>query len=98
MLGGNSGQPAMRVMITKVTKKHGYLDADKKRLDNFRDGIKTVINAVKENYLCKIGYDLADPQIGQKCYWKIVNRIMNKCKAVMTVDTSSISRKKPQFL
>ena len=62
-------------------KKHGYLDDDKRRLDEFRVEIKAIIKTVKEGYLKKIGSDLADPHVGQKCYWKIVNRIMNKCKA-----------------
>ena len=28
-----------------------------------------------------IGYKLIDPSTSQKAYWKLINRVMNKCKA-----------------
>mgnify|MGYP001362111174 CR=1 FL=1 len=29
----------------------------------------------------KLGTSLADPSLSQKSYWKIFNRVLNKCKA-----------------
>ena len=39
------------------------------------------LDSAKANYLTQIGHDLANTRIGQKTYWKLVNRITNKCKA-----------------
>ena len=39
------------------------------------------IEKAKANYLTQVGHEIANNQIGQKTYWKLVNRIMNKCKA-----------------
>ena len=32
-------------------------------------------------YLKQVGINLADPKNSKKAYWKIMNRVMNKCKA-----------------
>ena len=32
-------------------------------------------------YLKHVGVNLADPKTSKKAYWKIMNRVMNKCKA-----------------
>ena len=29
----------------------------------------------------KLGNDLADPKTNKKAYWKMLNRVMNRCKA-----------------
>ena len=34
----------------------------------------------KEHYLRDLGEKLADPATGQKTYWKILNKFLNKCK------------------
>ena len=49
------------------------------RLDTFREECNKSIEKAKENYLKQVGL-VADHQVGQKTYWKIVNKIMNKCK------------------
>ena len=41
----------------------------------------TAISKAKETYLANIGNQLADPNTSQKTYWKILNKVMNKCKA-----------------
>ena len=55
-------------------------DIDKMRFDTVCKECNKTIEKAKENYLQQVGLDLADPQVGQKIYWKIVNIIMNKCK------------------
>ena len=34
----------------------------------------------KESHLKNLGSKLADPTTGQKSYWKILNKFLNKCK------------------
>ena len=35
----------------------------------------------QKSYLTNLGNKLADPNLCKKFYWKIVNRVMNRCKA-----------------
>ena len=65
----------------KNYKKHGYKHTDKIILDEFRERCRLEIERSKESYMLDTGQDLANPQVGQKKYWKLVNRILNKCKA-----------------
>ena len=62
-------------------KKHGYKIEDKIRLDSFRNECYEAISLAKKRYLSTMGNDLADPLISKRTYWKIINRVMNKCKA-----------------
>ena len=62
-------------------KKHGSKPDDKRRVDALRDECKKAIQKAKTDYLKNLGNKLTDPSIHQKSYWKIVNRVMNKCKA-----------------
>ena len=39
------------------------------------------MNKSKEEYVKKLGNKVNDPSTSQKCYWKIINRVMNKCRA-----------------
>ena len=60
---------------------NGFRSEDKKRVDDFRDTCNLAIYEAKKTYLTNIGSKLADPNISQNSYWKLVNRIMNKCKS-----------------
>ena len=62
-------------------KRHGYKPEDKIRVDNFNADCMIAINNAKETYLGNIGNQLADPNTSQKTYWKILNKVMNKCRA-----------------
>ena len=62
-------------------KRHGLRPDDKVRVDTFREECNLAIQNAKENYLKKLGNELADPNTCQKSYWKIINRVMNRCKA-----------------
>ena len=68
-------------MIYKNYKKHGYNPVDKVRLDAYSDICNKVISKAKEDYLNLSGSKLANPSTSKKTYWKIINRVMNKCKA-----------------
>ena len=78
---------SLKTMLNKQTrlfkhfKKHGYKSEDKKRLDSYRDECKKSIDNSKESYLKLLGLDLADPKTSTKAYWKIMNKVMNKCKS-----------------
>ena len=67
--------------LFKNFKKHGYKTDDKYRLDSYREECKKAIYNSREMYLKQVGINLPDPKNSKKAYWKIMNRVMNKCKA-----------------
>jgi len=67
--------------LYKNYKKHGYKDDDKIRLDLFRIECQEGIKAAKSLYLSNLGKKANDPYTSQKSYWKIINKVMNKCRA-----------------
>ena len=62
-------------------KRHGYKAEDKVRLDTFRIECKQAVEMAKLSYLANLGDKLNNPNTSQKSYWKIINRVMNKCRA-----------------
>ena len=62
-------------------KKQGYNAEDKVRLDAFRIECQQAVEAAKLSYLTNLGNKANNPSISQKSYWKIINRVMNKCRA-----------------
>ena len=67
--------------LYKNYKKHGYNAEDKLRLDAFREECKEAVENKKVSYLTNLGNKLNDPNTSCKSYWKIINRVMNKCRA-----------------
>ena len=65
----------------KNYNKHGFKPCDKLAVDKFRENCELRIQISKSNYLNKLGNRLIDPNTSQKSYRKIINRVMNKCKA-----------------
>ena len=59
----------------KNYKRNGYKLGDKARLEIFRKECQEV------SYLTNMGKKLNKPNTSQKSYWKIINKVMNKCKA-----------------
>ena len=80
-------QPARHVLLNrknrlfKIYKKHHYKDEGKVRLDAFRTECQKVVETAKLTYLKNLGNKVNDPSTSQKAYWKIINRVMNKCRA-----------------
>ena len=62
-------------------KKHGYKEEDKLRLERFRNECQLAVETAKLSYLSNLGKKLNDPGTSQKCYWKIIHRVMNKSRA-----------------
>ena len=62
--------------LYKNYKRHGYKDDDKARLVTFRGECQQAVENAKLTYLT----NLNDPNTSQKSYWKIINRVMNKCR------------------
>ena len=58
----------------------GYKNEDREILDRLRNECQEAIVSAKENHLKNLGSKLADPATGQKSYWKILNKFLNKCK------------------
>ena len=67
--------------LYKNYKKHGYREEDKIRLDIFRNECKLKVNESRANYLQKLGMEANNPDTSKKTYWKILNKVLNKCKA-----------------
>ena len=67
--------------LYKNYKRHGYREEDKARLDTFRSECKLTVENAKLSYLTDLGNKVNDPNTSQKSYWKIINRVMNKCRA-----------------
>ena len=66
--------------IYKKYKNNGFREADKISLDLHRKECAEAIEKSKQNYLSKLGKKLTDQSTGQKTYWKIINKLLNKCK------------------
>jgi len=67
--------------LYKNFKRHGFKQADKLRVDAFREECQDAIKVEKEKHLNYLGSKLASKETSKKLYWKIINKIMNKCKA-----------------
>ena len=62
-------------------KRHGYNAQDKIRRDAFRIECQQAVETAKLSYLTNLGNKVNNPGTSQKSYWKIINRVMNKCRA-----------------
>ena len=62
-------------------KRHGYKARDKIRLDAFRIECQQAVETAKLSYLTNLGNKVNNSGTSQKSYWKIINRVMNKCRA-----------------
>ena len=67
--------------LYKSYKRHGYKVEDKVRLDAFRSECQQEVERAKLSYLKNLGNKVNDPDTSQKIYWKIINKVMNKCRA-----------------
>ena len=67
--------------LYKSCKRHGYNDEDKVRLDNFRIECQQAVENAKLSYLTNLGNKVNDLNTSQKTYWKIINNVMNTCRA-----------------
>ena len=84
--------------VFKRFKTNGYRSEDKVIVDRLRKEYQEAIVNAKENYFKNLGSKLADPKTGQKSYWKIMNKFLNKCKIPKIPPLSRIVKKKLQFL
>ena len=51
------------------------------RLDTFRIECQQAVERAKSSYLMKLGNEINDPNTSHKSYWKVLNRVMNKCRS-----------------
>ena len=60
----------------------GSYTVHKARLDNnFRKECQEAVETSKLTYLTNMGKKLSNPNTSQRSYWKIINKVKNKCKA-----------------
>ena len=71
----------MKNRLLNKYKRHGYKEEDKVRLDAFRVECQQAVETAKLSYITDIGNKVNSPGTSQKSYWKIINRVMNKCRA-----------------
>ena len=62
-------------------KRYGYKEKDKVKLDTFRTECHQAVEDAKLTYFPNLGNKANDPSTYQMLYWKIINRVMNKCRA-----------------
>ena len=62
-------------------KRHGYKDGDRLRLDAFRAECQTAVETAKITYTRNLRNKLNGTNSSPKSYWKIINRVINKCRA-----------------
>ena len=62
-------------------QKNGFKEDDLARLNALRIECKDAIEVVKSKYFQNLGSKLHNPEICQKSYWKIINKVMNKSAA-----------------
>ena len=67
--------------LFKNCKRHGYKSEDKGRLVNFRKECQEAVKIAKLSDMTNMGNKLNYPKTSQESYWKIINKMMNKCKA-----------------
>ena len=67
--------------LFKNYKKHGYKREDRDRLDTFRMACQQAVESAKVTYLKNLGNKVNGPGTSQKSNWKIIKRVMNKCRA-----------------
>ena len=67
--------------LYKSYKRHGYKEEDKDSLDTFRTECHQAVEDAKLSYLTNLGNKANASSTSQKLYWKIINRVMNKCRA-----------------
>ena len=66
--------------LFKNYKKHRNKKEDKVRLNAFRIECQTAVETAKLAYFTNMGNKVSNPATSQKSYWKIINRVMNKCR------------------
>ena len=54
---------------------------DKVRLEAFRNECQKAVEKAKSDYLNHLGNKLNDTNTPQKLYWKIISKVLNKCRA-----------------
>ena len=62
-------------------KRHGYKAGDKVRPDAFRIECQQATETAILSYLTHLSNKVNNPGMSQKSYCKIINRVMNKCRA-----------------
>ena len=67
--------------LFKNYKKHSYKEEDNVRLHVFRIECQKSVETAKLSYLTNMGNKLGNPGTSEKSFWKIINRVMNKCRA-----------------
>ena len=67
--------------LFKNYKKHRYKEEDKVTLEVFRIECQKAVESAKFSYLTNMGNKVNEPGTSPKSYWKIINRVTNKCRA-----------------
>ena len=66
--------------LFKNYRRHSYKVEDKVRIDAFHIECQQAVETANLSYLMNLGNKVNNPGTSQKSYWKIINRVMNKCR------------------
>ena len=69
-----------RIRLFNNYKRNGSKAEDNVRLDAFRIECQQAVETANLSYLTNLVNKVNNP-CTQKSYWKIINRVMNKCRA-----------------
>ena len=64
----------------KNFKRHGFSEADRDRVQRFREYCNQAVRTAKEKYLRNIWEKLSNPNTSQKYYWSLIHKLLNKQK------------------
>ena len=67
--------------LFKNYQNHSYKEEDKVKVDAFRMECQIAVATSKSSYLTNMGNKVNDHSTSQKSYWKVINRVMDKCRA-----------------
>ena len=58
--------------------KNGSLPAEKAHIDELKTRYSHLVNETKDKYYKSLGNSLSDPRTGQKKYWSVLKKVLNK--------------------
>ena len=64
-----------------LNRKNRLFKNYKKNIDVFRTECQQAVETSKSSNLLNLGNKANNPNTSQKSFWKIINRVMNKCRA-----------------
>ena len=75
-----------------------YQETDKYTIDNFRKECQDAVEMAKQTYISNLGNKLTNHKTSETSYWRILNKVINKCKVPKIPLYLQSPRKKEHYL